>query len=560
MLRFLRDKKKWEEIRNNPKFKPLVDELWDGYKLFCENKEIPVITYSDEMDFVKTGNRTRFEDKYFLRRQQLTIYALLSMIYPEKDEYILKLQDVICEICNEYSWQVTAHRPSTNRNKRDGLALFSCETGLYLAEIKHMLIDRLDSLVVDRITAEIDRRILKSFENEHNLWIETLKSNWASVCGGSIGMTFMYESPERFYKISSRIDNFMKNYLEGISEDGATSEGAAYWNYGFCFYVMYYDNLMRYTNGRTSNVFRNEKVKRLANFYSSLFLDNKTLVSFSDSSAHCKYHMWLLQFLKAKYDIVMPPKNNAIIDFKKFSAAVRAFLYYNPDYMTENINPEKYVYEELGWYIDRKEKYGLAIKAGNNGEEHNHNDIGSFIVASGGKQILCDLGAAEYTAFNFGKDRYTIFNNSSLGHSVPIIDGKEQGTGKDFYGTLTLGEKISVDMKNAYPVNIEKLIRNVELSENKVIICDEFDGISDIKERFVTEVKPVISENKLIIGNSELSFDKRWKPQYSVKNIESHNGTIKDTQSKNDKGDRTVYILDFVPTEKTDKFTLSISF
>ena len=115
-------------------------------------------------------------------------------------------------------------------------------------------------------------------------------------------------------------------------------------------------------------------------------------------------------------------------------------------------------------------------------------------------------------------------------------------------------------MKNAYPVNIEKLVRNVELTENKVVITDEFSGISEIKERFVTEVKPVISENKLIIGNAELSFDKKWKPQYSVKNIVSHNGTIKDTQSNEDKGDRTVYILDFVPMEKTDKFTLSISF
>ncbi|MBR4173062.1 MAG: hypothetical protein IKR46_01670, partial [Clostridia bacterium] len=115
MESFLRDKEKWHKIRENVEYKSLRDELWSGYKQFCEGKSIPVITFSDEMDFVKTGNRARFGEKYFLRRKQLTIYAILSMIYPEKEEYLDNLQDVICEICNEYSWQVTAHRPNTNR-------------------------------------------------------------------------------------------------------------------------------------------------------------------------------------------------------------------------------------------------------------------------------------------------------------------------------------------------------------------------------------------------------------------------------------------------------------
>ena len=545
---FLNDREQWKDIRQNPEYKPLIDEVLKGYKLFCENKEIPVITYSDEIDFVKTGSRKRFQDKYFLRRIQLTVYAILSMIYPEKDEYIEKLQDVICEICNEYSWQVTAHRPPDNRNKRDGLSLFACETGLYLAEIKHMLADRLDVLVIERITEEINKRILLSFENSHNLWIETLKSNWAAVCGGSIGMTFMYEAPERFDRIRPRIDKFMKNYLDGISNDGGTSEGADYWDYGFCFYAMYYDNLSRYLNIKDITEFKFEKVKRFANFYSSLCLDNNTLVSFSDSSGDGKCHMWLVHFLKKKYNIVMPPANRTTIDFKKFSASIRAFLYYNPDCIVNNIAPAKYIYRELGWYIERKEKYGFAIKAGNNSEEHNHNDIGSFIVASGGKQILCDLGAAEYTASNFGKERYEILNNSSKGHSVPIINSKEQGTGKDFYGTLSVSDKISVDMKNAYSDSISKLIRNIELTENKVSIKDEFDGNFEIKERFVTEVKPVISDNKIILHNAELIYAPQWKFVCTVQTIRAHNGEV----------DRTVYFLDFLPIKKTYNFNIAI--
>ncbi len=549
MQNFLRDREKWKNVRENPQYKPLLDALFEEYDRSCKDKEIPLIKFSDEMDFTKTGDRTRFNAKYFLARKQLSVYAILCMIYPENEEYLEKLEDVICAICNEYSWQISAHRPRIDKNKRDGLSLFSCETGLYLAEIKQMLVDRLDPLVIGRITAEIDKRILKSFENSHNLWIETLKSNWAAVCGGSIGMTFMYESPERFYNVSTRIDAFMKNYLDGISDDGGTSEGADYWNYGFCFYAMYFDTFSRYVRGNVAGL-EKEKVRKAANFYSSIYLNDKNMVSFSDSGGSGEYHMWLIHFLKKKYDIVMPPAEGAYIDFEKFSAAVRAFLYYDAAYITDSVKVGKAHFEKLSWYIERKEKYGFAIKAGHNGEEHNHNDIGSFIVANKRKQVLCDLGAAQYTAVNFGKDRYTIFNNASLGHSVPIVNGSEQGTGKEFFGTLKVGDRITVDMKNAYPVKIEKLTRSVELKENSIILTDEFSGIYEIKERFVTEEKPIISDNSIILDGVTLSYDAAWKLFSSEKVIKAHNGI----------DERKVYILDFKPKEKIETFNLYIKF
>ena len=548
MKNFLCDREKWKNVRENPQFKPLLDALFDEYERSCKNKDIPLIKFSDEMDFAKTGSRTRFNEKYFLRRKQLSVYAILSMIYPEKEEYIEKLQDVICAICNEYSWQISAHRSRIDRNKRDGLSLFSCETGLYLAEIKAMLSDRLDSLVVERITKELDIRILKSFENSRDLWIETLKSNWAAVCGASIGMTFMYESSERFYNVNKRINAFMNNYIDGISDDGGTSEGADYWNYGFCFYIMYFDTLSRYVRGSVAG-FENEKVRKTADFYSSIYLNNKNMVSFSDSGQVGSYNLWLIHFLKRRFNIIMPPKDGAYIDFEKFSSAVRAFLYYVPSNVSESISKGKAYFEKLSWDIERKEKYGFAIKAGNNAEEHNHNDIGSFIVANNRKQILCDLGAAQYTSSNFGKDRYKIFNNSSLGHSVPIINGSEQGTGKEFYGALSVGEIITVDMKNAYPEKIEKLVRKIELKENAVVLTDEFSGISDIKERFITEEKPIISDGKLILDGVTISYG-NFKLCPSERVIKEHNGI----------DDRRVFILDFIPKTKTDKFILYINF
>ena len=38
----------------------------------------------------------------------------------------------------------------------------------------------------------------------------------------------------------------------------------------------------------------------------------------------------------------------------------------------------------------------MAAKGGNNGESHNHNDVGSFLYLAGDEMLLTDLGAGEY--------------------------------------------------------------------------------------------------------------------------------------------------------------------
>ena len=203
------------QCREKEEYEPLRKRLWDAYNKFCRDVEFPYFTFSDEMHFFRTGIRVDFENLCFLRRKQMSIYAMMSVIYPEETSYLEKLQDIIWNICNEHSWVIPAHRHADWMNKRNGIDLFAAETALYLAEIKQMLIERLDPIIVEKITMELKWRILDSFENE-TFWFEGLRSNWASVCGCGVGLTFMYESPERFNRIKERIDRCMDHYLEGI--------------------------------------------------------------------------------------------------------------------------------------------------------------------------------------------------------------------------------------------------------------------------------------------------------------------------------------------------------
>ena len=77
----------------------------------------------------------------------------------------------------------------------------------------------------------------------------------------------------------------------------------------------------------------------------------------------------------------------------------------------------------------QKARFGAALKGGTNGEQHNHNDVGSFSVVLGRKMVVCDPGAEVYTARTFSARRYESKVLNSFGHAVPVIAGQLQRTG-----------------------------------------------------------------------------------------------------------------------------------
>ena len=152
MSLFLKNSEKWREIRDRDEYAPLRALIFDEYGKYCRDKDIPVLKFSDETEYFKNGVRSTFEKYYFLRRHQLAVYGVLSLIYPEREDYFVNLCDVASAICDEYSWQVPAHRPPDNPNKNDGHSLFAAETGLSLAEIKYIFSERMDPFLISRIT------------------------------------------------------------------------------------------------------------------------------------------------------------------------------------------------------------------------------------------------------------------------------------------------------------------------------------------------------------------------------------------------------------------------
>jgi len=532
---FLRDREMWAKFRCDKAYRPLLDMLLKEYSEVCADAEIPQLPFSLWYSAVTKGERQEYDYLYIKRRRQMSVYTLLSMLYPEKNEYIEKLQDVINVICEEYSWCLPVHLSPEHLNKRETIDLFAAETGLYFAEIKYILHDSLAPLIRERMTREIKWRITDSMK-DNVFGFEKVRNNWAAVCGASVGITLLYEDRDAFKVLRPRIEETMKNYLAGIEDDGSVSEGAVYWEYGFGFYLIYCDMISRLTGDRRSFT-EDDKLRRIAGFYSSICMSNGCKYSFGDSSANIRFNIGNFYYINNCFDVSVPPLKYGGLSCNKFSWAIRSFLYYNPDVVGKSADNGVSYYEKMQCCVVRKDRYAFAIKGGNNDEggTHNHNDIGSFVLTANDKQLLCDLGAPLYSLQSLAIDSYkSVLERSSEGHNVPIINSCAQGHGKEYYGKLSVRDNIiTVDMKNAYPVKINSLLRKVELLEDKVILTDEYDNNINLKERFITEIKPEILNGKIIIEGLTISCGEHMKVNVEETNTLGHGGEK-----------RTVFLID----------------
>ena len=513
------DKEFWAEVREKDCYAPFRNELHSLWSNLCEGREIPELRYRDFKLFSTTGSRSEYEAAYFNRRLRLNTCVFLSLIYPEEEKYFVYLEDVLFAICNEFSWCLPAHYGKVEQDNHRFIDLFAAETGFALAETYTMLADRLDPLVAHRVRSEIERRIIEPYASRLNkLWWESCENNWAAVCVGSVGCTVMLMSPELFPDLRERIEATMECYLRGFGDDGICVEGCGYWHYGFGFFLVYADMVKRFTSGEV-DYFTRPKIRAIATYIQKMFLSGHSSVSFADSGTSLRYHLGTLHYLKSVY-----PDDVTVYDRRfsynhdgcaRFCLHLRAALWYREEFETAEAPAENFDFfaEGAEWFIHKTPNYGFAAKGGHNNEPHNHNDVGSFIFARGGRQILTDPGSGKYSREYFKKERYTFFHTCSLGHSLPVIDGEGQRVGREFAARdcrIDDGDFV-LDIAGAYGnPELSSLERRFSFTETSVSVRDSFDYSENgrICERVVCTAQPEeLSEGKIRVSDSIMTYD-----------------------------------------------------
>ncbi len=490
----------------NEKFICQVEREYEEYK----NIPVNELSFSSFMRFMRDGDRLEYEGQYFLRRRMLRCFALKAWL--GDDEAKVRLEEVMWAVCNEFTWVLPAHLGGNVFNKT--IDLFSAETAHTLAEILSLLSDRLSKEITVRCSEEIHKRVLEPFINRTKPYNwERMQNNWCAVCGGSVGMTAIYllEDTDEVKKITDALIPVMESYISSFSDDGACLEGLYYWNYGMMYFTAFLD-LYKQRMGNEFPV-NTEKVKKMADFPNKCIMGNGYTLSFSDACERDRVYSGLSYKLSEMYGVSVIDEEyfaDYITDeCGRFCKAVRDIAWVNDKSVSKTENS---VLPLAQWAVIGKDNVKISFKGGNNGEPHNHNDIGSFSILKNGEMILCDIGSGEYTKEYFSDKRYDILCNSSFGHSVPIINGQGQNSGSEYCAKDFFADNASVcaEISGAYNTDILKSCKRTIAYENDIVtIRDEFitDGKCKICERFISRHKAVKTNNGVVINDATITTD-----------------------------------------------------
>lgn len=547
-------------IKSNLFFKEMlkpVIEFADSY----DSEKINSLPYSKFKLFHLTGNRKEYEAIYFHHRRLLNAYAALYIIYGT-EKYKTDLENIIWAVCDEYTWALPAHlgTDADLNEQQTHIELFAAETGGCLAEILSMTKESLSQNVVDRAVFELRRRIIYPYLSRDFTWKRNT-NNWAAVCTTGVALTFLYCAKEN--EIKQVIPEFIKSieyFLSGYHDDGCCVEGISYWTYGFGFFVYLAERLSTYTDGNI-NLFNSPVAKKAIYFPQNIQLGKNHCISFSDGNSDLRIQFGLISYLRDNFapkmtfsDIIFSNGKNMSSQWFSF---IRNFAWGNPECIGNNTASSKVTYyDNAQWYIKNENACGFAAKCGHNDEHHNHNDVGSFSCVFDDKIILADLGAGEYTKQYFTEGRYSILVLSSRGHSVPVIDGQYQKSGKEFCGSVLKADNntFEIEFSGAYGINsLKKLKRTFMLSKSGFTLSDSFlfnTNSHIITERFVTTTKPQITQNGIIIDNALIKAAGNYKLDTYYEYYPGHNGV-----------QQTAYFIDFTihSDHKDASFTLSVN-
>lgn len=518
----------WAEVREGEPYRFLRENLLSRYESDGQG-EIPSLPYSAYRRFHYDGDRTEYETPYFRRRRMMNILAVMCLLYPERQDCLVKLMDVIYAVCDEYTWCLPAHQTELGKNNNRHIDLFAAETGMCLSEIYTLLGDRFEPLIADRIRVEVDRRIIQSFLNTRFFW-EKNGSNWAAVCTGSVSCTFMLMRPDLMPEVEERFTTAMKYFLGGFGPDGVCEEGFSYWCYGFGFFTVWADMYRTFTEGR-EDWFKMDHVRAISPFLSRMYLTGPCTVSFSDTGRTGVYNIGILHYLKSEYpdEVVVPdPAYSELMDAcGRWCTFLRTFTWMKTEYLcavADTRSDMTYYAPSVSWLIKRGAAYSFAAKGGHNAEPHNQHDVGSFILAKDSRQLLTDPGSGVYTRQYFTPAvRYDGVACGSRGHSVPFFgtdeDRAEKGKhygyqkdGKQFAArdVAFTGDTFTMDIGPAYGESfVRRVTRTFVFGEEGFTLRDEFDvdaGIP-VTDRLVSLTPFVLGEGTASADGVTVAFD-----------------------------------------------------
>ncbi|HEY3558980.1 MAG TPA: heparinase II/III family protein [Kribbella sp.] len=489
-----------------------VREVWDGVPpadraaLVADAEETaagpwPVLLAGDFARYQREGDRGIYETPYFARRRRIVTSALAALLTRD-ERWVADVVDGVWLVCDEMTWTLPAHASSAiergealpRPGDRD-LDLFCAETGGLLAWVDHLLGPVLDAATRLRIASEVDRRVLTPFVEVRDWrWLTGFTNNWNPWIHSNVTACALLLEPDpvRRTRIVDLVVQGLDVFLDSYPDDGGCDEGASYWTRAGGSVA---DNLVLLydaTGGRLDG-FGHPKLRPITSYLPAMHIDDRWYVNFADcpaqladpSAAYPLYRLGVhtdepaarqhARVIRHRDDPLVPkiPSMLRVVGALLEPGLRADDLDVDVPDVDEEIVDKQYVYlPDTEVLVAHSGNLLVAVKGGHNEESHNHNDVGSFIVAVDGVPRVIDLGVGTYTRQTFSADRYQIFTMQSDYHNLPRINGFSQPPGRAFHATsmsAELGDRTTceLDLAHAYPAEagVRSWRRNLTLGQ-----------------------------------------------------------------------------------------------
>ncbi|WP_243228566.1 heparinase II/III family protein [Microbacterium sp. CIAB417] len=539
-----RDPQRWRDPIRNHRIAARAQEYLD--RAIAEaGTPIPWPSFRVYRRFDVDGDRTEHSDAYFGLRKRLFAAAIGALL--SDDVPISAVEEVLWAICDEYVWALPAHIPDLSSPDPEiphdeVIDLFAAETAFALAEISALLEDRLHPLVLARVRREIERRVLTPFRERTWFW-ESVETNWSSVCAASVGIAAMYLETEGLEAILDRCNAAMDALLAGYGDDGVCVEGLNYWNYGFGHFAYYAEALRQRTSIDLWAGPHRDKLAAIARYPLGVSLGGRAVAAFSDAEPLGAVAPALAGLLEA-----VDESNAVSRDFwstagwsHNWGPVIRQFVWAR-DAADEAPDAAASAtwFPDAEWLVVRTREgdheVGFAAKAGHNDEPHNHNDLGSFVLAVNGEPLLSELGMGYYDASYFRVEtRYENPSAGSQGHSVPIVAGVRQRSGRDARAVVedvsAEDGRLVVDLTSGYDVaGLRSVRRALTFTGGTLTISDAFalEHDAETVDRLVSLFPIALDGDAAVIrgerGAVRVTWSEGWEPRLGATEFRTHDG------------------------------------
>ncbi|WP_448062342.1 heparinase II/III domain-containing protein [Cellulomonas hominis] len=448
----------------------------------------PVTSASTFARLHRDGDRDAHEQRVFARQHRLTRAAVLAAARP-LDDLLDEVADGVLLLCEQTSWCWPAHDRFAAGDERvlpdvtrPFLDLGAGEVAGQLAWVDHLLGDALDARwpgLRERIRHEVDTRVLRPFEDRddwHWIGLDGDVHNWNPWIHGNVlvAALALVDDPARRSALVARAVEGLDRYVTVLPADGAIDEGYAYWWNGACRALEALE-LLRHATGGALDATEIGPLAQTVAFPHRMHLGGDWYLNVADGEARpSAARPW--------HALHRAARSYGDADALAHAGAHRvpgtpvADEHGGLGRLLQALSDPAWVGAAPGASPLRRDVWlpsvqvllargatgsaaglTLAMKGGHDDEHHNHNDVGSFVVALQGVPVAVDAGRPTYTRQTFSPDRYAIWTMQSAWHNVPEVAGVAQPPSRDAAARdvrariADAATSLELDLADAYP-------------------------------------------------------------------------------------------------------------